>query len=183
MGQKRIEYLKAELVQLKKELKKERKLQKKVVGSGFISWMSNRADNATLRLHEKLVDRVAEIRQKRSDPIGYEADQMVKGAIPIVDMLTKSQEKGKVPGKKQLQLVSQMRIVLSNIVKQHLGYRWEDAADLLSDLDHLAPPVMDNVSNGLLDMVDKLRKEVEQATGEKIEPFNMNDASFSKNLA
>ena len=174
----RIKSLKQELVQIKKEIKKEKKLEKRVVGGGILSWFSNRADNATIALYMKLDKKAKEITQKRIDPIGYEADKLVEEATAIVATLEKIILKGKIPSKKQIKLVSQLHIALGRIASEELGYRWEDARDLLVKLDSFNGPVPDEVTKGLLAMVDQMRATVTAAQNNP--RFNPTSATAEK---
>lgn len=100
-------------------------------------------DSLTLRICRPFEEKATEIRYKRSDPEGYEADQVYLASGPILRHLQKKAEKGKELSKRELDLVAKLMIAFTAVRMRRLGHYFDKAEEILHDLNSLLPmPIM-----------------------------------------
>lgn len=119
-------------------------------------------DDITLRICRPFEEKARDIRYKRSDPEGYEADKIVLASSAIIKHLEKKKEKGKKFSKKEIDLLMKLNIAFRTIEMRKLGKNWEMASQALSSLSDLV-----TYCNG----GDEIPEEVKQKVNEVLAVF------------
>lgn len=94
-------------------------------------------DSLTLRICRPFEEKAADIRYKRSDPRGYEADQIYLASGPILKHIEKKISKGKELSKKESDLASKLLLAFTAIKVEQLGHYHDKVSEVLEELKNL----------------------------------------------
>lgn len=97
-------------------------------------------DSLTLRICRPFEEKAADIRYKRFNPEGYEADQVFLASGPILKHLQKKLAKGKELSKREQDLASKLFIAFTAISQKRLGRYHEEAQSILEELRTIVMP-------------------------------------------
>lgn len=124
--------------------------------------MVEHMDNLTLRICAPFEVRAAEIRYKRSDPQGYEADQIYKAAVPVLDHVRSKIQKGKQLSNRELEMLGKLHTALGFIVDNKLGTYHEVCLKVLEEMSSYFP-VSETVPEEVKEKVNNILKNINSA--------------------
>ena len=138
------------------------------------SRISYQLDEITLWLCRPFEKKAGEIRYKRTNPSGYEADKLIETIVPIVGHFERKSGKGKKLTARDTSLLGKIKMSLDIIQTEGLGTRQEEVNRALTSIGLLLSeePQLEEL-NGLLENINQLGQMVQQITGQQIQPLKV----------
>lgn len=127
-------------------------------GLGKLQRFQAGIDNVLLRMCKPFEKMAADIKYKKSNPEGYEADQMIDKAEMIVGMFAKRVEKGKQLTQENVDLLIRLETALGVIEQRQLGKRCNEVVNLQGKIRALLPSEVKNQMNTMDDMLSKMNE-------------------------
>ncbi len=125
-------------------------------GPGKLQRFQAGMDDILLGMCKPFEKMAADIKYKKTDPEGYEADEMIKKSQSMLSFFSKRIEKGKQLDQKSVDLLIRLETVLGVIQEKKLGRKWSEATDLRAKIVNLLPAGVQDQMKSMDDMLSQL---------------------------
>jgi hypothetical protein len=115
-------------------------------------------DELTLHICKPFELRAAEIRYKRSDPEGYEADQIYSASVPVLDHVRSKIQKGKELTKREQEILTKLQDAMSFIAEKKIGHHVEMCQKISEEILSYLTPVSEDEQ---LSKINKILSQID----------------------